>query len=533
MAVSKRLFDFEPYDGGAFNYSQKVKVECSQKGFSDVWIHPQNGTTNQAGPFIFDIDPSVDKYLQPNKTMLEMDLQIVRSDGTSLKYNDPVAPICLLGLCAWESVELFLNGQPFSGASSMNSGYKSFLETMLTYDADSRSSHLQSQFFYIDSPGEFDNFLVHADVVKQTLFKAFEEGKEHIAMLKKFAPGVTYNNQILMAEENQLRTQAGKQPVPATWKAPTLSESEKTDGRFKVYEAEWTKMLKGATGNTVAQKGQPINRGFAARAKVVMGSERFDTYAPVCHDFFRVNNNIGPGNRLQLKLTRHKDEFVLNSYMTDMGYKVVIHDMKLHLHYITRRERIRPPLREVYLMNETQLHKQLVGQFSPSTTFRLHNGGVMPKSIVLAMVSVQQAEGAYNLNPWHFHHFHLKNVSLNINGEQYPQGGLCADFERMNPKIARIYRWGFDNSGAADAEKGNLISWNAFMSGSTVIVFDLNPDLCNGLHFHQAEYGYIDVNIQFSQPLNEPIYVLYHKATPKVVINDKLTNHLTVLDIEA
>ena len=533
-------FHFQPYDGGAFNYAEKINVECSQSGFSNVWIKPQNGTTNQAGPFIFDIDPSVDKYIMLKKVMLETDCRVVRSDGTDLQWEDIVAPVDLFGATMWESVEVFLNGQPFSGASAVNAGYKAFIQTMLTYDADSAASHLQSQFFYQDTPGYYDTFFVTRDTVRDYFRKLAEEGHFPgiVVPLKYRAEEKTYTNDELKADENRIRGLKGEAAVGDDWTPPdadkNLTDTGKYLGRLQTYDDHFERELTDATKALLIDPAKDrYNVGFNARAVVARGSAKFDTYSPLCHDFFKVDNNLGPGNRLQVKLTRHKDPFLLNSYLNNKGYKVVIDDMRLHLHYVQRRERIRPPLREVYRMNETQLHKQLVNATAPSITFRVHNGGVLPKTIVFAMVTVNQAEGAYNANPFHLHHFFQKNISLNINGEQYPMSGLETDFDRVNPKIARTFYWGFDNTGAADAQKGNLVSWNAFMSGCTVTTFNLDFDLCNMRHLHNAQYGYIDATIQFSQVLSDPIYVLYVKVFPKVVVNDKLSNTLSVLDIEA
>ncbi len=533
MAEGAR-FKFEAYDGGAFNYAERVAVECSQSGFSNIWINPQNGTTNQAGPFIFDIDPSVDKYCMLSKAQLEMDLRMVDKNGEDLKFDDIAAPVDLIAVTFWESVEVFLNGQPFAGASAVNASYKAFLETMLSYDSDSANSHLQSQFFYQDSPGEYDSMVVRKHDVRNFFYQQIEDERiEGPVIESRWKKGAKVDNATLMAEENARRDAKGENPVPAGWVAPDYSEADKLKERIKVYEPFFEGKLTNATKIMLADDSDKINIGFNARAKVVRGSEVFDVVGPICHDFFRVDNNLGPGNRLQLKLTRHKDPFLINTYLEDKGMKILIDEMRLHLHYIHRRERIRPPLHEVYRMNETQMHKQLVNAMSPSITFRVHNGGVLPKQLIMAMVSVNQAEGSYRANPFHLHHYFMKNVSLNINGEQYPMTGIETDFERLNPKIARAFRFLFDNTGAADTEKGNLVSWASYMSGCTVTVFNIDFDLCNMRHLHQAWYGFMDATIKFSRPLPEPIYVLYEKVFPKVVINDKLSNTLTVLDIEA
>lgn len=66
-----------------------------------------------------------------------------------------------------------------------------------------------------------------------------------------------------------------------------------------------------------------------------------------------------------------------------------------------------------------------------------------------------------------------------------------------------------------------------------MLPFDLTPDKCNGLHNHDAERGYADLELKFAHELPESIYVLYELVFPKVVVNEKVENSLSILDIEA
>ncbi len=539
VGTRRDLYLGHAVDDGAFDYQETVAVECSQRGFSDVSVQSQNGVTNnQDGPFLFDIDPSVDKYLQLNNAGMELDCRIMRADGTKMRWGDIAALSNLSAACIWEDVQVFLNGHPFTSASSMNAGYKAYIETMLTYDSDARNTHLVTQFFHLDTPGQFDNMTIREELLKAALFEALEERSEILTpdVALKYQRG-NHSAADLTADENRIRAAQTPPlgPVPAGWVPAVLTEDQKTHARQVIYENEWNRMM-GTAGNIshmVTKRGGSINAGYENRYRIGQHSERFDMYAPICHDFFRVNNHIAPGNRIKIKFTRYKDSFLINTYLSAERYKLVIDDMKLHLHYIMRKDRVMPPIREMYLMNETQVHKQLVNQLSPEITFRMHNGGIMPKLIVVCMVSVRQAEGTYSLNPFNFHHYYMTNICLDINGEQYPQGGLECDFARKNPKVSRLYRWMFENTGAAAAQKGNLVSWPAFQHGCFLVPFDLNPDKCNSLHFHNAVYGYIDCTIKFAFPLNEPIYVIYETVSPKVVVNDKLSNTLAILDVHA
>lgn len=525
-----------PVDDGEFDYDEKILVETSQKAFRDFWIRPSNGVVNQQGPFMFEIQPENEKYLHLNATGLEVKYRVVHEDGSDLSlWEDVVAPVNLLGSVMWEQVEVFVNGHAFPGSTSINCGLKAFIESLLSYDLDARHTHLHSQFFYLDSPGQYGTMTVTAEVLKQGLFKSLEDGTDTPATPIPIQYHVGDQKIALRRQETERR--AAMQPPQAApaaaWQHPegNLSEEDKLVKRKEYYEVEWARLNTGALKALFSENKQNINRGFNDRFQIISGSSPFDTFSPLTHDFFKLNNHVGPGNRIDLRLTPHKNSFLLNSYLYHNNYKLVIDDMRLHLRTIERRERIPRPLVERYRMNETQMHKQLVGVNSPSAHFRIHNGGVMPKTVILAMVTTRAGEGDYKENPFYFHHFHMTQLSLNINGEQYPSGGLHADFLKPNHMVSRLYRWVYDNSGSSDANRGNLISFPAFQAGSFVIPFDLTPDKCNSLHTHDAEYGYIDVDISFAMPLSEPIYVLYELVFPKVVVNDKENNFLASLDI--
>jgi hypothetical protein len=179
------------------------------------------------------------------------------------------------------------------------------------------------------------------------------------------------------------------------------------------------------------------------------------------------------------------------------------------------------------------MQRHLVPRGVPSTSFRIHHGGVLPKTVIVAMVSNRAMEGDYLYNPFNFHHFYVKNISLTVNGEKVPTSGLETDFEKLNAHVSRAYHWMYENTGAASSDKGNIVSWPAFQAGCFLVPFDLTPDLCNGLHTHNAEYGYIDLNLDFARHLPDPVCVLYELVFPKVLINDKVNSVVASLDVEA
>lgn len=529
-------FDVIPVDDGNFNYHEKVLVETSQKGCRDFWIRPTGGVVNQNGPFNFTIEPMTEQYIQLNKAHLELELKVVKADGTPCTpWEDVVAPINMVGALMFQQVEVLLNNQPFSGASSNNVGYKGYLETLLSYDADSRNTHLHSQFFHMDSPAEYENMKVNYSAVRRHMVQAVYDGRMVLNPIPAWLESADPRRYPGTPESDDLLGDPSyEDPFPAA--APNnLTEEMKVTLRNRWRNGRMADMVAalGTSRLMIDSGADTVNIGYDNRFRLTSGSVVFDTFVPLTHDFFKLNNCIGPGNKIDIRLSRYPASFVLNTGLVDKGYQLQITDMKLHLRTIQRKERIRYPVIEGYQMNETQLHKHLIPAGSPSATARIHHGGVMPKTIVLAMVSTRAAEGAYNSNPFYFHHYKTKHIALKINGEEYPTGGLKFDFDRANPLVSRAYHWMFENTGAADADKGNIVSWNHFQEGSFIVPFDLTPDKCNGVHEHDAEYGYIDVEIMFGEATPEPIYLLYEMVFPKVVVNDKRAGTVTVVDIQA
>lgn len=524
-------YDFTPVNDGNFDYEEKTPVDVSQKGSADYWVRPDNGITEQRGPFIFNILPTTDRYLAMNRAALEIVCRIVKKDGTECSpWKDIVAPVNLLGAAMWKEVVVRVNDKTFEPSSCTDAGIKAFIETVLSYDSDARTTHLSSQFWHLDTPYRYDDHLVDRTAMKKAFVAAIVSGA--------IAPPVIPAEAMPTGEYTDEMKKSDVMGVLRPRQAQTLLINANNTTEIKRLKREHTYqnyfVTYFDTVNTTLFKDDPMeyNVGFSRRFAAVSGSSRFDMFAPITHDFFRLDQNIGPGNKINIELSRYPDEFLLNTFLDAEKYRLEILDLKLHLHSITRRETIQKPVFEAYHMNETQLHRHLLGKGAPSASFRIHHGGVMPKNVILAMVSTTALHGSYLLNPFLFHHYHIKTACLNINGDKLPRDLLRFDFDNKNPLVSHAYHWMFSNTGAADADRGNCVSWQAFQGGCFLMPFDLTPDTCNGLHNHDAQRGYIDVEMTFAHELPESIYVLYELVFPKLLKNNKLDSSLDILDIE-
>ena len=518
-------------DDGNFDYDERVMVEVSQKAGKQAWIRPIGGISNQEGPFNFVIEPMVDKYLYLNKTKLGIKMKMLRGDGTECRpWEDIAAPTNLVGTALWDTVEVLVNGQPFAGASCVNAGVKGYVETILSYDADARDSHLQSQFFYMDSPYQYDNMKVPVKLVEDHWYRAVQANEIPVQLPEAYLDEQVTENDL--SADDRLKTQAEKLALINA----EIDRRKQANAAAKVAN---DRHLATTFANTVLPMAEHMhaggtenNFGFNDRWEVACHSHEFDVNVPITHDFFRVNNHIGPGNRIEVRLHRDNNRKLINTKM-DKNYKLVITDLKMYLHLIERKERVPTPMTERYLMNETQLHRQVVPMGMSAYSFRLFNGGVMPKTVMMFMTPTAAADGRYQYNICNMHHYNIRHLALMINGEEHPTGGLDYDFSTPNALVSHGFNWVFENTGSDSSDRGNSISLRHFKGGSFLAPFDLTPDKCNGLHNHNAELGYIDLDITWRTPLMEPVTVWYMMVFNKVVINDKFTSQVMVLDIEA
>lgn len=522
-------------DSGDFDYSDSIPIETSQVNAANYWIRPIGGVVNQHGPFTFCIEASENRYILLNRAFLEMKCRITKEDGTECKaFKDVVAPINMVGSCMWSSIEVFLNQQAFNSSSSVHTAYKAYIETVLSYDSDARNTHMNAQFFHLDSPHHYDTMTCGVDFLKKRFVKAIyaqEIGRPVVPANLTIGANADGTPAYVEDEDPAQAVLAETITVAELNAAVDGSEEKKAIGRRMLYQQyfkdqvpeDWQKIT------DFAHSGDK-NIGFINRLTVTCGSHPWDMYVPLTHDFFRLSNHIAPGNKIDIKLTRHPDSFILNTHLIHMKYKLVIDDMKLHFRTLER-PRVATPMVERYLMNETQMHRQVVAANTPSINFRIHYGGVLPKTIIVAFVDTRAADGNYMFNPFNLQHFKCKKISLMINNDEHPRGGLEMDFSGDFPLVARAYHWMFENTGAEEADKGNVVSWQAFQGGCTIWPFDLTPDKCNSAHNHQALTGQIDLNVEWREPLPHPIYVLYEKVYPKVVINDKQKGIVSILNV--
>ena len=277
----------------------------------------------------------------------------------------------------------------------------------------------------------------------------------------------------------------------------------------------------------VMQLGNVANMPFRVLHRRSQRSVPFDFCAPLTNDFLKTPMHIPPSaGSLSIKCTKARDELLINSRTVGRRYRIYMEDLTLS--YVKTRLSPREPLPSVerYPVNTTEIKKFPLAAGLLNTELVLQQHGKLPSKIILACVSTRAFEGAYNENPFNYQHFNINFLQLRVNGAAVPSDGFRPDFTSDPPLVMREYQQLFANTGALRVDRGNLITYDNFLSGCTIFAFDFTPDLCNGAHLHLFDSGQVTAEIGWAVPLPMPITVLAYCISDGVFTRKRDENHV-------
>lgn len=119
-----------------------------------VDYHPISSITGGA-PIEFDVNATGDDYLDLANSLLHIRAKIVKANGDDLEDASTVGPVNNFMHSLFSQVDVSLNGTLIT-SSTNTYAYRAYLENLLTYGTDAKSSQLTSVLFYKDDAGKMD-----------------------------------------------------------------------------------------------------------------------------------------------------------------------------------------------------------------------------------------------------------------------------------------------------------------------------------------------------------------------------------------
>ena len=199
------------------------------------------------------------------------------------------------------------------------------------------------------------------------------------------------------------------------------------------------------------------NKGFVKRWERQKESKIIELYGRLHADICNVSQFLLPGVRLQIKLTKAKDDFYLMNSNADTKATFKFLDAEL----IVRRIRPSP---KIFVAHNEALSKGIHALYNLTRvelkTFTFAGGpqalsinnavlGALPKRLIFTMVKNTDFLGSRDSNPYNFRHYDLTSFTMYVNGRQIPSESLSLDMSREKTSV-KCYATLFEGTGNHD-----------------------------------------------------------------------------------
>lgn len=96
------------------------------------------------------------EYIDTKRSFMSIKARIVHQDGKALESGEIIGPVNLLAHALFDQVDVTIQGK-FITSSTGNYPFKAYIQTLLQYGNDAKSSQLSTQCYYQDTPGHLDD----------------------------------------------------------------------------------------------------------------------------------------------------------------------------------------------------------------------------------------------------------------------------------------------------------------------------------------------------------------------------------------
>lgn len=270
------------------------------------------------------------------------------------------------------------------------------------------------------------------------------------------------------------------------------------------------------------------NLGAHARFKRTKNSTTFECIGRIHSEIFSQPKLFINGTTISVKLHPHDQAFNLMAKNPNKRYTISIDTAILFVNHV----KISPSVREAHELallktNAKYPIREIKMKYFTKSTGRTDLSelnlinGVIPRKIVVGLVSSRAFTGIKSANPFNFHHFNIQNLVLRVNNKAMPFENIEMDFE--NDNVGQGYFVLLHGTNRLYRNKDADLTLADFKNGNTIFAFDLTPDMSNS-HFNLLKEGTVSLEIRLGQPCTESITIVVYSEYDNVISIDKDRN---------
>ena len=384
-----------------------------------------------------------DEYIDLSKTILTVTGNIMKKDGTTKLIGggqSNVAPVNNFLHSLFRQVDVYLNGKQVTPAMGTYA-YRSYIETLLSYDVSAKESQFSSALYYKDTATKMDE----------------------VGSLPS-SKTITYVTDVDTKAKD-------------TFSLPVLG----TGNQGFVKRSKFIR-----NGNQFVLSG-PIFADIFMTDRLLLNMLDLKVVLNRSTDAFCLME-IGNSSPIEPRV-----------HLTDAVLK--IRKVKVDQPVSDGVERMLKQTPALYPIRRVECKILTIPENLPNIRQDNIFSGIIPKSFVFGLVAVDAYNGTYGTNPYNFAHFGVTSVSLTANGQEIPFKQLTLKYPKdskgkVNPAtddeldFDEAYNTLFSGTGKIYSNAGLDISREDYPGGFALYAFDLTPDMCKSSdYFNTVQRG--------------------------------------------
>lgn len=247
-------------------------------------------------------------------------------------------------------------------------------------------------------------------------------------------------------------------------------------------------------------------------------------------DVMEIEKFIPNGVGMQLTLFPNPNAFCLMSGDEDVEYVVDVNEVSLKVQYIE-------PTNNLIIGHAEAFNKSMaIFPYMKSVVknFTIPHGvqtwsidtlyvNEIPDTLIVGMVSSDAYTGSYSLNPFHFQHFNLTNLTFYIEGHPLNTCSFSPDFTTKH--YTNEYLALFEKSHEGESVGGDIITYEDYGKGYTLFKINISEGLKKNFT-SLAHRGQTRLKFRFGTPLDQSVTVICYGRTSSIIQIDKAKNVL-------
>lgn len=254
--------------------------------------------------------------------------------------------------------------------------------------------------------------------------------------------------------------------------------------------------------------------GFESRCALFEGGKKARFLSRL--DFDLGNQELFLLNNLDVLFTiyKGKDAFLIQTLKIgdNNKYRLYVHDVKIYAKMVE----VQPSLNmsiyrslekqpATYAVRKTELKNTYIAAGRTEIDYNAFSATI-PRRLTIAMVTNLAFNGDFDLSPFKFEHFNVRDIQVHAGGFIYPVIPYKLNFEEGF--CVRAFVDMYEALGMANSERSFDISLRKFKEGWCFFVIPLTSTLDDSCGFELLRSGTTTIHVEFSKPLPQGIEMI-------------------------